>query len=73
MRIINIRTDDLHDSDLFFDLDTIQISSNDTIVVTIDPDYISLDMVGEIAEALKRTFPSNDILCVRKGVEISTK
>jgi hypothetical protein len=42
-------------------------------VVTIDPDYISLDMVGEIAEALKRTFPSNDILCVRKGVEISTK
>ena len=70
---INIRTDDLHNSDLFFDLDTIQINSNDTIVVTIDPNYIPLDMAGEVAEALKKTFPSNDILCILKGAEISTK
>lgn len=70
---INIRTDDLYASDLFFDLDIIQINPNDTIVVTIDPNYIPLDTAGEIAEALKRTFPSNNILCVLKGVEISTK
>jgi hypothetical protein len=30
-------------------------------------------MAGEVAEALKRTFPSNNVLCVLKGVEISTK
>lgn len=70
---INIRTDDLHDSDLFFNLDTIQINPNDTIVATIDPNYIPLDIAGEVAEALKRTFPSNNIFCVLKGVEISTK
>ena len=70
---IYIRTDDLYYSDLFFDLDKIQINPNDTIVVTLDPNYVPLDMAGEIAEGLKRTFPSNDILCVLKGTEISTK
>ena len=70
---INIKTDDLHDSDLFFDLDTISINPNDTIVATIDLNYLPLDVTGEVAEALKRIFPSNNILCVLKGVEISTK
>ena len=60
---INVKTDYLHNNDLFFDLDTIQISPNDTIVATIDPNYIPIDTAAEITKALEKTFPSNDILC----------
>lgn len=60
-------------NDLFFELDIEKIQKEDTLFLTIDPDYIDLDLAGKIAKSIMKIFPKNNIVCKLKGIEISIK
>ena len=64
---INIENTD----NLFFELDVEKIQKGDTLFVTIDPNYIDIDIADQIAKSMIKTFPENNIICKLKGMEIS--
>lgn len=60
-------------NNLFFELDVEKIQKDDTLFLTIDPDYIDIDIADKIAKSLINTFPENNVICKLKGMEISIK
>ena len=61
---INIENTD----NLFFELDIEKIQKEDTLFLTIDPDYIDLDIANEIVKSMIKVFPENNIVCKLKGL-----
>jgi len=52
-------------------VDTLKVSEEDTIIITLDPDIINVSESQEIYECIKKfIFPSNNIILKLKGIEI---
>lgn len=60
-------------NDLFFELDIEKIQKEDTLFLTVDPNYIDLDLADKITKSMRKVFPENNIVCKLKGIEISIK
>ncbi len=60
-------------NDLFFELDIKKIQKEDTLFLTVDPNYIDLDLADKITKSIRKIFPKNNIVCKLKGVEVFIK
>ena len=45
-------------------------SPGDTLIASIDTEYIELSHFNSILEALEKQFPNNNILCMPNSIEI---
>lgn len=60
-------------NDLFFELDIEKVQKEDTLFLTVDPNYIDIDIADKIVKSIRKVFPKNNIVCKLKGIEISIK
>lgn len=46
------------------------VQEDDILIITIDPDFCSLEYAQQIANGIKECFPNNKIICKVKGIDI---
>ncbi len=53
-----------------FESDTIPIKDGDTLVITVDPEIITLDTAAELYDGICKMYPNNKVICLAKGMTL---
>ena len=51
----------------------LKLKKDDTVLITIDPDIYDVNFAYDYIKACKKIFPTNNIICTFKGIDIKIK
>ena len=54
------------------DFKSLQLNSNDILIMTFDMLEFDIDEINSIFQEIKKIIPNNKILAIPKGIELST-
>ena len=53
-----------------FIVSKLKLKKDDTILITIDPDIYDVNFAYDYIKAYEKIFPTNNIICTFKGIDI---